>query len=256
MILIAIRSAALWTAGLLLVIACLGHSAGAQQPAPTERHHLFYIGLALFPEMWSENDVVELAEALRPSSTFDVVPLIASNLAAKPRRYPIADDATIARLVRTAAERVEPEDMVFVHISTHGAPGLLVRQIGNRAPTAITAAQLARKLAPLGPHRTVIILSACYAGSLIPALQTPRRIIITAARADRSSFGCSAESRHTLFGEAELGAFTQPFRSLRDIVGDIRAHVRQMERQNHDIPSEPQVSVGREVMELYDASIF
>ena len=244
---------------LLFVLACFMSQAQAQSRssnAATERHHLFYIGLALFPEMWSENDVVELAETLRQSSTFDVVPLIASNFAAKPRRYPVADDATIAALVRTAAERAEPGDIVFVHISTHGAPGLLVRQTGSRAPTALTASQLARKLVPLGSHPTVIILSACYAGSLIPTLRTPQRIIIAAARADRSSFGCSATSRHTLFGEAELGAFAQPDRSLRNIVDDIRDHVRQMEQRNHDIPSEPQVSVGREVMELYDAPVF
>ena len=223
-----------------------------------ERKRLFYIGLALWPESWSRNDVVELANKLRRTSSYDVVPLIASNFvaASRPASYPIADDAVIAQLVDTAAERVRPGDIVFVHISTHGAPGLLAREIDDRAPTAITAHTLALELAPLARLRTVIVLSACYSGSLIGALRAPDRIIITAARADRSSFGCAAGNRHTWFGAAELQGFAEPDRSLRQVFAAIRADVAHMERAQRVKPSEPQISVGEDVKDLYEAPVF
>ena len=100
------------------------------------------------------------------------------------------------------------------------------------------------------------MISACYSGSFIRDLRETRRIILTAARADRSSFGCAAESRHTLFGEAELRAFGEPDRSLRQVFVVIRRDVATMERRRHFTPSEPQVFVGVDVADLYDEPAF
>ncbi len=226
-------------------------------PTPVERHRLFYIGLALWPESWSENDVVELAEELRQTTAFDVQPLIASNFAeTAPAKYPLADDRTIATMISATAHRASPGDIVFIHISTHGARGILAREVDDRPPTVLTASALARQLAPLAGQRTVIVLSACYSGSLIGALRAPDRIIITAARADRSSFGCAAGNRHTWFGEAELRGFAEPARSLRQVFTAIRGDIAHMEREQRVTPSEPQISVGDDVNDLYDAPIF
>jgi hypothetical protein len=217
---------------------------------------LFYIGLGLYSEQWSENDVVELAARLQSASRYHVVPMVASNIRPAARRYPVADDATIASLVGAAARQAGPDDLVFVSISTHGAPKLLARKIGNRAPTELPARELARKLAPLAGHPTIIVVSACYSGSLIDDLRAPERIIITAARADRSSFGCSPGSRHTLFGDAELHAFGQQDRSLRQVFATIREDVARMEAQERYRPSEPQIWVGPDAAGLYDAPVF
>ena len=120
----------------------------------------------------------------------------------------------------------------------------------------MSSRELSRALAPLVGHRTVIVVSACYSGSLIRDLRAPDRIIITAARADRSSFGCGAASRHTFFGEAELRAFAQQDRSLHQVFADIRRDVARMERREGYTPSEPQVSVGQDMTDLYDAPLF
>jgi hypothetical protein len=257
--------------GLLIAVAWLGGCAGsvsAQQASllagqraaadvPAERKRLFYIGLALYSETWSANDIVELADELRQSADYDVVPLIASNFVeSTPARFPIADDAAIAAMVKTAAERAMPDDIVFVHISTHGARGVLARKIGNNSPTVLPARSLAQQLAPLAGRRTVIVISACYSGSLIADLRSPQRIIVTAARADRSSFGCAAGNRHTWFGEAELHGFAQPGHSLRQVVSGIRDEVARMERERRLTPSEPQVAVGEDVRDLYEAPVF
>ena len=232
----------------------------AQQQAvahtPAIGKRLFYIGLALYSEPWSENDVVELAGRLGYASKYRVVPMIASNVTSAAGLYPIADDATIASLVGSAAAQAGPDDIMFVVISSHGAPRLLARKIGDSAPTAMSSRRLARLLQPLAGHRTVIVVSACYSGSLIGDLRAPERIIITAARADRSSFGCAPGNRHTLFGEAEVRAFGQQDRSLRQVFAAIRDDVARMESEERYQPSEPQVWVGARATDLYDAPVF
>jgi len=239
-----------------IVLALLTVMAPVKADTATAHHRLFYIGLALYPESWSENDVVALSDELQRTSDFQTVPLIASNLITARRIYPVADNATIASIVRSVAERAASDDLVVVHISTHGAPGLLASRIGNHPTTAVTGQALASRLAPLAGHNTVVILSACYSGSLIDALRAPDRIIMTAARADRSSFGCAAGNRHTFFGDAELDGFAQPHRSLRQVFAAIRDDVARMERADDYTPSEPQVFVGADVRGLYEAPVF
>ncbi len=239
-----------------MAIGWLATTSAMAADAQTPKRHLFYIGLALYSETWSQNDVVALADELQRSSEFTVVPMIASNFTPA-RQYPVADDARIAALVHSAATRAAPDDLMVVHISTHGAPGLLASRIGNQQTTAITAHSLAQRLAPLSGHDTVVIVSACYSGSLIGALRAPDRIVIAAARADRSSFGCAAGAQHTFFGNAELEAFAEPHRSLRDVFDAMRLDVARMEHeQDYAPPSEPQVWVGSAVRGLYDAPVF
>jgi hypothetical protein len=226
----------------------------ANTPASSRR--LFYIGLGLYSEQWSENDVVELADRLQDSSRYRIVPMFASNFASAANLYPSADDATIAALVGKAAHEAGPGDIVFVDISSHGARRVLARKIGNNATTALPARELARDLQPLAGLPTVIIISACYSGSLIGELRAPERIIITAASADRSSFGCAPGNRHTLFGEAELRAFGQQDRSLHQVFTAICDDVARMEHTKRYPASEPQVWVGAGVASLYDEPMF
>ena len=86
----------------------------AQHQAAANGKRLFYIGLALYAEPWSENDVVELADKLRTASRYHVVPMIASNVASARNRYPVANDANIAAIVNSAAAQAVPGDIAFV----------------------------------------------------------------------------------------------------------------------------------------------
>jgi Peptidase C13 family len=241
---------------LCLIFALLFGVPSVKAADPINHKRLFYVGLALYSEAWSENDVVALSDVLQQNADFDVVPLIASNMIGSRAHFPVADNATIASLVRNAVSRAGPDDIVVVHISTHGGPGILASRIGNRPTTTISGRGLAANLSALAGHANVVILSACYSGSLIGALRAPNRIIITAARSDRSSFGCAAEAQHTFFGTAELEGFAEPHRSLKDVFAAIRADVARMEREEDDTPSEPQVFVGAAVKGLYEAPVF
>src|SRR5262249_9153965 len=104
----------------LIAVALLIAMSAVEAGAEAVQRRLFYVGLALYSETWSQNDVVALSDELQRNSDFAVVPLIASNYITAQRQYPVADDARITTLVRTAAMRAGPDDVVVVHISTHG----------------------------------------------------------------------------------------------------------------------------------------
>jgi hypothetical protein len=89
-----------------------------------------------------------------------------------------------------------------------------------------------------------VVVNACYSGGFVPPLRGAGTLVLTAARADRSSFGCGSDSDITYFGRAWLvdglnhtpdfiAAFTQA-----------RAEIRQWERRDQLVPSEPQIDVG------------
>ena len=226
--------------------------------APRVRPTLWYLGLGMQGESWSENDVVEAADRLqRVAPGFDVMPMLFSNrIAALPVRYPAVAGRSVEAAVASIAERVGPDDVVLVYASTHGAPGLLGRGANGQQLPPVGVEELQRWLAPLQGHETVLVLSACFAGSFIPALKREDRIIFTAARADRTSFGCQAGAEHTVFGEALLQALA-PDESLHAIVDRTRASVTAREHEmGVSDPSLPQVFVGRDVRDLYEAPLF
>ncbi len=224
-------------------------AASAAVAAPDLRPRLWYVGLGLFGESWSQNDVAALpAELQRGAARFRVVPIVL---------HETTEPAIIEKTIADIAAAEAPGDIVLIYASTHGAPGLLGRAAGGEELEPIGTAALKRWLEPLRGRDTVLLLSACFAGSFIPALQEPHRIIFTAARADRTSFGCQAGAEHTVFGDALLRALAPPGASLRDIVAATRATVTAEERALHVTePSQPQVSVGADVTRLYNAPLF
>jgi hypothetical protein len=244
------RAAALALSVFLALCGC----ATAQPPNTLPR--LWYVGLGMFDETWSENDVTALtAELQHGAPGFRVVPKLFAN--APSGRFPPVEPGTVAATLSEIAAAAGPDDVVLVYVSTHGAPGLLGRSADGEELEPIGPAALRAWLAPLRERDTVLILSACFSGSFIPSLASPHRIIFTAARADRTSFGCQAGAEHTVFGDALLRALQPPRTSLRAIVAATRATVTARERALRvDQPSQPQLSIGAAVTRLYDTPIF
>jgi hypothetical protein len=218
---------------------------------------IYYLGLALYSETWSQNDVVDLAEELSASvPTYAVRSVILSNYTAGSNsQYPLATSSAVDIAVRFILNHSEPDDLVVVAVSTHGGPGLLAQEIGQASLPSLSAEDFRRNLSPLANRRTIIILSSCYSASLIPSLKMANRIIITSARSDRTSFGCQADAEHTVFGQAMIDAFARSInQSLYTIVAAVRAKVAATEAERHfSPPSEPQVFVGTDMHQLYSA---
>jgi hypothetical protein len=180
-----------------------------------------------------------------------VAPADIHRLAASARqRDPVTEPATLDRVLgRIAALRPRPGDGCFVYITSHGAHGLgvyLSRRDQMLQPTA-----LARALAAgCGAVPTVVVISSCYSGSFARgAMAAPNRIVLTAARADRPSFGCAADRTYTDYDACLLGALPHAT-SWRDVFGETRDCVERREHQDDDLPSHPQAAFGAAVRDL------
>src|SRR5262245_61217821 len=87
------------------------------------------------------------------------------------------------------------QDACLIHMTSHGSrQGFYLRNAGPISPQALDRI-LDRAC---GDRPTVVLVSACYSGVFAgPSMQQKNRIILTAARQDRTSFGCSPEYQYT-----------------------------------------------------------
>jgi hypothetical protein len=93
----------------------------------------------------------------------------------------------------------------------------------------------------------LIVISACHAGAFIPALKDSRTIIITAAAAQRTSFGCSNDRDLTYFGEAFYRDALPSSRSLEQAFSLAQTAIAKREASEHITPSEPQAYFGADL---------
>ncbi len=132
----------------------------------------------------------------------------------------------------------------LAYFTSHGEEGEGII-IGDRL---VDPAPIAERItAACGDRPTVVVISACFAGQFIPALRGPRRIVLAAARADRSSFGCGEDDEYTFYDACMLQQFDRAagFRELASFVEDC---VRKREAEmDMDPPSEPQFFMGADV---------
>ena len=156
-----------------------------------------------------------------------------------PAEHPAASDAhTIATSLWDLSNRTAAGCLVY--FTSHGSPGGIVLGDTTYAPDL-----LARMLDNTCSDRpTVVIVSACFSGVYVPVLQSSNRMILTAARPDRTSFGCGQTDRYPYFDQCVLE--TLPVSS--DFPGfgrAVQACVAARERREHVAPpSEPQLWIG------------
>ena len=101
-----------------------------------------------------------------------------------------------------------------------------------------------------GTRPTIVVVSACYSGVFVPVLAQPNRMIMTAARRDRSSFGCSADATHPYFD----GCVLEAMNGARDFLNLSMRATACVNRRERDEglrpPSEPQTYVGAQMQTL------
>jgi len=94
---------------------------------------------------------------------------------------------------------------------------------------------------------TVIILSACYSGVFVPALQGENRMIVTSARSDRTSFGCSQDEKYPFFDTCVIDNLVDAH-GFAQLADRVRQCVSDREEQTGSRPpSEPQVFIGKQI---------
>jgi hypothetical protein len=150
-----------------------------------------------------------------------------------------------AALAQVSELMNKDEDVLVLYLTSHGhwATGVSFRD-GERATGNIGPGRLATMLNDVGIKNRLIIVSACYSGVFIPALQSDTTITMTAASSEKPSFGCRAENDWTFFGDALINnAMRQPSPSP-DAFAAARLLITQWEVAERLDPSNPQIDIG------------
>lgn len=120
------------------------------------------------------------------------------------RTYPAATPDNFQAALGKIGKTIDPnEDLVVVFMTSHGSPdGAVALMEKNRLQGAIRPATLAASLASAGIRNKVLIISACFSGNYILPFDNPNTVVLTAAAADKTSFGCAPQRDWTYFGDA------------------------------------------------------
>src|SRR3954454_11565579 len=161
--------------------------------------------------------------------------------------------ATIEALaisLQVAAKGMDAEnDVLFLILTSHGSRAGLAVKAGRLTQT-LTPANLADMLARTGVRHKVVVISACYSGVFLARLANPDTLVITAADADRPSFGCRDKAKWSYFGDAFFNVALRQAKSLKDAFVVAPALVRKRELRQHFEPSNPRMAGGANVPPL------
>jgi hypothetical protein len=158
---------------------------------------------------------------------------------------------SLAYALRAVAKRMDPEeDVLLLHLTSHG---LRNSELSLRHPAtplySLSPLYLRSMLDEAGVRNRVIIVSACFSGGFVGPLATGDTMVLTAASADRPSYGCGSDSQITDFSRAlYLKALTRT-RSLREAAALTLDLVRDDEKARGYTPSLPQLRSGAAIDE-------
>ncbi len=142
------------------------------------------------------------------------------------------------------------EDILFLYFSSHGSDTheLSVQMNGIDLPE-LSAQSMADIVNQSSIKSKVIVISACYSGGFIPLLANDNHLVISAARDDRRSFGCSDDFDMTYFARAYFENGLSENRDFIEAFYEAQTVVEEWE--NSDFPDDdhslPQISVGEQI---------
>ena len=159
---------------------------------------------------------------------------------------PLANGPNLAAVLEGMAARMGPEDLLFLHITTHGSrKHRLSVSFENLGLNDLAAEEVGDIVAGAGLPWRVVVVSACFSGGFIKALKSPRAMIITAASAKRTSFGCKSGREYTYFGAAFYrdSLIDADFRAAFDRAARACARVKEQGFKY----SKPRIWIGKEI---------
>jgi hypothetical protein len=158
---------------------------------------------------------------------------------------------SIAYALRAVAKRMDPdEDVLLLHLTSHG---LRNHELSLRHPAtplyALSPLYLRSLLDEIGVRNRVVIVSACFSGGFVGPLSTGDTLVLTAASADRPSYGCSSDSQMTDFSRALYLKALARTRSLREAAVQTLDLVNEDEKARGLSHSLPQLRSGQSIDE-------
>jgi hypothetical protein len=230
--------------------ALLSQELEAMRPASSERTNVFLIGMAGYGGQnvfRREVDSVERLFRERFGAAGHTVRLI--NNRQTLLDVPIASATSLkASLRRVAALMDKDRDVLVLYMTSHGSEdhhfslSLWPLDFHPIDPPALRS-----MLDESGIRNRVIIIAACYSGGFVKALESPDTLVITAAAADRTSFGCSNEADWTYFGKAYFDEALRHTHSFIRAFEMAKPRIEERERKEGFDPSNPQIFVGAKI---------
>lgn len=176
--------------------------------------------------------------------------MILVNNPATRTEIPIASRTSMELAFKRIGQQMNREsDVLFLYMTSHGLQNEFEMENAPLDLAQVDPKWLRDALDRSGIRWRVIVISACYSGSFVSALQNDNTLIITASAADRASFGCSNEADYTYFGRAFFDQAMREQHSIKDAFAQAKDTVAQWETAQGFDPSEPQWSIGKN-MEL------
>lgn len=168
-----------------------------------------------------------------------------------------ATPQNLQRAIEALADRMDRDnDVLMVYMTSHGARNheLAASHWPLEVPP-VTPEMLRAALDDAGIRHRVIAVSACFSGGWIDPLATDGTLIMTAADATHTSYGCGRLSELTFFGRAvfneqlrQTHSFTDAFAKAVPLIQQ-----REVEAGKADGFSNPQIRVGADIAPVLKA---
>lgn len=160
---------------------------------------------------------------------------------------PLATVTNLERSLKWIGSHIDAEeDLVFLFLTSHGSEDAeLSVSLEGLTFKPLTAPALASMLQASGIKWKVLVISSCYSGSFIDAVKDDHTLVIAAARADRTSFGCSDGADFTYFGRAYFEQALNRTTSFVEAFSIASKLVAEWETQEGHTHSEPQIARGK-----------
>lgn len=208
---------------------------------------LYFVGFAPYAAQdvfMKEMDSVEALLRERFDTGGRAVALV--NHASLVGKAPIASLTSLRRALRAVGRRIDPEeDIVLLHVTTHGSESHeLSAEFWPLQLAQIRPRDLREALDDAGIKRRIVVVSACYSGGFIEALKGPDTMVMTAADAKHTSFGCGDDSDYTYFSRAFFDEALRTTQSFPEAFALAKEWIRARESREGLDPSNPQMFLG------------
>jgi Peptidase C13 family len=161
------------------------------------------------------------------------------------QKLPLADGRNFAAAVHAIAALMNKDnDILLLFMTSHGEPTGFGLRLPTSAISELTPQEVAATLNNEGIKNRVVIVSACYAGTFVPPLANDDTIVLTAADANSTSFGCAPERDWTYFGDAFFRQSVRPGRDFQQAFNNARVLIQGWEMMDKAPPSNPQSHFG------------
>jgi hypothetical protein len=166
----------------------------------------YVISASLWNDPVFENEAKEAAAVLarRYDATERTIVLSAGRGAGLPRLYAAATPNNFNAVIGRIGQIIDPkEDLVVVFVTSHGGQdGAVAIQEKGRMGGSLRPQHLRASLQQANIGAKLVIVSACFSGHFVLPFTGPDTVLLTAAAADKTSFGCEPSRDWTFFGDA------------------------------------------------------